>query len=107
MRCLGQSCMRNLVNFFNSAASHSTSLVEVTPPSSNTLSGRCAAPFVAVRITSDTARVSLSHVSDKGVEVAFYVFEVLVEVQVPEVEHVAVAQSDVAVGLYLLLRAGV
>ena len=62
MRCLGQSFMRKLVNFFSSAASHSTSLVEVTPPSSNTLSGRCAAPFVAVRITSDTAKVASSEV---------------------------------------------
>lgn len=62
MRCLGQSCMRNLVNFFNSAVSHFTSLVEVTPPSCNTLSGRCATPFVAVRITSDTANVASSEV---------------------------------------------
>ena len=62
MRCLGHSCMRKLVNFLSSEPSHSTSLVEVTPPSSNTLSGRCAAPFVAVRITSDIANVASSDV---------------------------------------------
>ena len=56
MRCLGQSCMRKLVNFLSSIPSHFTSLADVTPPSSNTLSGRWTAPFVAVRITSDTAK---------------------------------------------------
>lgn len=60
MRCLGQSCMRKLVNFLISAASHFTSLVDVTPPSSSTLSGRWAAPSAVVRITSDTANVTFS-----------------------------------------------
>ena len=40
IRCLGQICMRKLVNFLSSAASHFTSLVEVTSPSNSTLSGR-------------------------------------------------------------------
>ena len=62
MRCLGQSCMRKLVNFLISAASHFTSLFEVTPPSNSTLSGRWAAPFVIVRMTSDTAKVASSEV---------------------------------------------
>ena len=62
MRCLGQSCMRKLVNFLSSAASHFTSFVEVTPPSSSTLSGSLKAPSAVVRITSDTAKVASSEV---------------------------------------------
>ena len=62
IRCLGQSCMRKLVKFFISAASHFTSLFEVTPPSNSTLSGRWTAPPVVVRITSDTAKVASSEV---------------------------------------------
>ena len=61
MRCLGQSCIRKLVNFLSSAASYFTSLVEVTQPSS-TLSGRWAAPSGVVSITSDTAKIASSEV---------------------------------------------
>ena len=50
------------MNFLSSTPSHFTSLVDVTPPSSNTLSGRWAAPFAVVRITSDTAKVASSEV---------------------------------------------
>ena len=45
MRCLVQSCMRKLVNFLSSTLSHFTSLVDVTPPSSNTLSGEMSGSF--------------------------------------------------------------
>lgn len=50
------------MNFLSSGPSHFTSLVDVIPPSSNTLSGRWADPFVVVRITSDTAKVASSEV---------------------------------------------
>lgn len=62
MRCLGQSCMRKFVNFLSSEPSHFTTLVDEIPPSSNTLSGRWAAPFGVVSITSDTAKVASSEV---------------------------------------------
>ena len=62
MRCLVQSCMRKLVNFLSSAASHFISFVEGTPPSNSTLSGSLKAPSAVVRITSDTAKVASSEV---------------------------------------------
>ena len=62
MRCLGQSCMRKLVNFLSSTPSHFISFVEVTPPSSSTLSGSLKAPSGVVSITSDTAKVASSEV---------------------------------------------
>ena len=50
------------MNFLSSAASHFTSFVEVTPPSSSTLSGSLKAPSGVVSITSDTAKVASSEV---------------------------------------------
>ena len=57
-----RSCMRKFVNFLSSEPSHFTTLVDEIPPSSNTLSGRWAAPFGVVSITSDTAKVASSEV---------------------------------------------